>query len=115
MPPVQALSDLPGEAWLAVGAVLAAVVGGSVTMIVERFKAAQRFAQLVAQVEEVRRLSAPTGNGFATEVRAALTDLKKATGTNAAVLGDVSAQIAALDKRMWDHVSQHGPTPRWLR
>lgn len=101
MPPVQALSDLPGDAWTALAAVAVAMIGLLGGIIVERIRRGPADDRLARQVEEVRRLSAPTGNGFAEDVQTKLLDV---LGT----LGDLSEQIARMDSRLWNHLEDHG-------
>lgn len=85
------------EVWIALSTVAAAVIGGAVSVAVERLRANTRLdraaADIAEQVAEVKRLATPTGNGFADDVRGQLRDL--------------SQQMTRLEQRIWDHVDRH--------
>lgn len=94
------ISDLPGEAWSAASALGAAVVGAVSAVVLERVRAKKRMDELGEQIEEVRRLSQPTGNGFAEHVTHQL-------GTVLATIEDVSRQVSILDTRFYEHIRTH--------
>ena len=101
MPPVQALSDLPGEAWNALAALAVAVIGGLVAVAVERIRRGPADDRLSLQVEQVRKNLSADRNGFAAEVTTKLDE-------TIATLGDLSEQIARMDSRLWNHLEDHG-------
>jgi hypothetical protein len=109
------LADLPGEAWAALGAVVSAGIGAVSAVVLERIRANRKLdiatAELSTQIEEVRRLARPTGNGFADEVRSALGDLRRTSEVTVAALGDVSRQVATLDARIWQIASDRPAAP----
>ena len=96
-----------------VATAISAIIGGVTSVLIERIRAGKRAdetdAKLAAKIEEVRRLAAPTGNGFAKKVTETLEKLVRSDESKLATLGDLSEQIARLDKRMWDHVERHHP------
>lgn len=103
------------EVLVAVAAALAAIIGSITSVAVERIRSSSRVDRLettlTAKVEEVRRLSAPTGNGFARRVTGLLDELTADHKQTLATLGDLSSQVARLDKRIWDHIERHGGRP----
>ncbi len=92
-----------------VATAISAIIGGVTSVLIERIRAGKRADETDAKIEEVRRLAAPTGNGFANKVTETLERLVRSDESKLATLGDLSEQIARLDKRMWDHVERHHP------
>ena len=103
------MSDQSMVALATVATAISAIIGGVTSVLIERIRAGKRADETDAKIEEVRRLAAPTGNGFAAKVTDALEQLTRSDAVKMATLGDLSEQIARLDKRMWDHVERHHP------
>lgn len=107
------MSDQSMVALATVATAVSAIIGGVTSVLIERIRAGKRAdeteARLAEQIEGVRRLAAPTGNGFASMVTEALEQLTRSDAVKMATLGDLSKQIAHLDKRMWDHIERHHP------
>ena len=105
----QRVSDQSMVALATVATAISAIIGGVTSVLIERIRAGKRADETDAKIEEVRRLAAPTGNGFAKKVTETLEKLVRSDESKLATLGDLSEQIARLDKRMWDHVERHHP------
>ena len=94
-----------------VATAISAIIGGVTSVLIERIRAGKRAdeieARLAEQIEGVRELAAPTGNGFAKKVTGTLEKLVRSDESQLATLGHLSEQIARLDKRMWDHIERH--------
>ena len=105
----QRMSDQSMVALATVATAVSAIIGGVTSVLIERIRAGKRADETDAKIEEVRRLAAPTGNGFAKKVTETLEELVRSDESKLATLGDLSEQIARLDKRMWDHVERHHP------
>lgn len=109
------LADLPGEAWTALGHAASAGIGAVSAVVLERIRANKKLdaatTELSDQIEEVRRLTRPTGNGFANEVKTALHDLRRTSEVTVATLGDVSRQVATLDARLWQIANDRPDRP----
>ena len=105
----QRMSDQSMVALATVATAVSAIIGGVTSVLIERIRAGKRADETDAKIEEVRRLAAPTGNGFAKKVTETLEKLVRSDESKLATLGDLSEQIARLDKRMWDHVERHHP------
>ncbi len=90
-----------------VATAISAIIGGVTSVLIERIRAGKRADETDAKIEEVRRLAAPTGNGFAEKVTETLERLVRSDESKLATLGDLSEQIARLDSRVWDHVKHH--------
>lgn len=103
------MSDQSMVALATVATAISAIIGGVTSVLIERIRAGKRADETDAKIEEVRRLAAPTGNGFAPKVTETLERLVRSDESKLATLGDLSEQIARLDKRMWDHVERHHP------
>ena len=107
----QRVSEQSMVALATVATAISAIIGGVTSVLIERIRAGKRAdeteARLAEQIEGVRKLAAPTGNGFAKKVTEALEQLTRSEAVNMATLGDLSEQIARLDKRMWDHIERH--------
>ena len=103
------MSDQSMVALATVATAVSAIIGGVTSVLIERIRAGKRADETDAKIEEVRRLAAPTGNGFAKKVTETLEELVRSDESKLATLGDLSEQIARLDKRMWDHVERHHP------
>ena len=103
------MSDQSMVALATVATAISAIIGGVTSVLIERIRAGKRADETDAKIEEVRRLAAPTGNGFANKVTETLERLVRSDESKLATLGDLSEQIARLDKRMWDHVERHHP------
>jgi len=107
----QRVSDQSMVALATVATAISAIIGGVTSVLIERIRAGKRAdeteARLAEQIEGVRKLAAPTGNGFAAKVTEALEQLTRSDAVKMATLGDLSEQIARLDSRVWDHVKHH--------
>lgn len=103
------MSDQSMVALATVATAISAIIGGVTSVLIERIRAGKRADETDAKIEEVRRLAAPTGNGFVEKVTETLEKLVRSDESKLATLGDLSEQIARLDKRMWDHVERHHP------
>jgi hypothetical protein len=108
------LDGLPEQAWAALAVMVSALIGSVSSVILERIRANKHLDSVVedrrahltkiedtltAQIEEVRKLAKPTGNGFADEMRRGLAD-------NAAALSALSERVAMMDSRIWEIVSR---------
>ena len=103
----QRMSDQSMVALATVATAVSAIIGGVTSVLIERIRAGKRADETDAKIEEVRRLAAPTGNGFAKKVTETLEKLVRSDESKLATLGDLSEQIARLDSRVWDHVKHH--------
>ena len=103
------MSEQSMVALATVATAVSAIIGGVTSVLIERIRAGKRADETDAKIEEVRRLAAPTGNGFAKKVTETLEKLVRSDESKLATLSDLSEQIARLDKRMWDHVERHHP------
>lgn len=101
------MSDQSMVALATVATAISAIIGGVTSVLIERIRAGKRADETDAKIEEVRRLAAPTGNGFAEKVTETLERLVRSDESKLATLGDLSEQIARLDSRVWDHVKHH--------
>lgn len=107
----QRVSEQSMVALATVATAISAIIGGVTSVLIERIRAGKRAdeteARLAEQIEGVRKLAAPTGNGFAAKVTETLEKLVRSDESQLATLGHLSEQIARLDKRMWDHIERH--------
>lgn len=102
------MSDQSMVALATVATAVSAIIGGVTSVLIERIRAGKRADETDAKIEEVRRWQAEH-NGFAKKVTETLEKLVRSDESKLATLGDLSEQIARLDKRMWDHVERHHP------
>ena len=107
----QRVSEQSMVALATVATAISAIIGGVTSVLIERIRAGKHAdeieARLAEQIEGVRELAAPTGNGFAKKVTETLEKLVRSEESNLATLGHLSEQIARLDERMWDHIERH--------
>ena len=66
---------------------ISAIIGGVTSVLIERIRAGKRADKVTETLEK----------------------LVRSDESKLATLGDLSEQIARLDKRMWDHVERHHP------
>lgn len=104
------MSDQSMVALATVATAVSAIIGGVTSVLIERIRAGKRADETEALLDAIEEQWAGlelTGNGFAAKVTEALEQLTRSDAVKMATLGDLSKQIAHLDKRMWDHIERH--------
>ena len=92
--------NLSSDAWAVVGVAITSVSGTIAAVWVAHVKAAKQTRDVEKQVEHVRELAAPTGNGYADKTTSSLDRIERA-------LHDLSERHVRTNAWLVEHLSDH--------